>query len=450
MIVSAIAAVARNRTIGADNDLAWNDVDRLGDVNIDLVRHMVCAESIVPYPTVIYEQFFRTYISTLGQSDGLDHLSAAVHAIGLTQDLPLRTIQQLREDPAFFSSDKNDQSRRPLVLDDFHDARSVADTPLIATGEEIATVEESTEENESKAAGQVGQAASKRVSWADTVQQGPDEAIVCGSPTDRNYWMTTELDQVELFLLNGSAAYQNFPVKLYWGNIADVMKVKDGTFVDPAGKETFLQKDAWQRACGASGAIYTVLSNVCSGFSAIITGLNMMNHGSVRLATYVNDTHNPRYPNTLIVLHGIGPDFRDSQNVEEFKAHFKILVDVYRQIFKIVIGMKRHSSPLYLTAISTGRFLGKRIHMFHLLGGHMTMAAIGNALKALSEDPSISAPDIKSIQQAITLVVLPEPNGNRFSRLSTVCDQPSNLAVEADSVEIGLESNRVMETWKLG
>ncbi len=73
------------------------------------------------------------------------------------------------------------------------------------------------------------------------------------------------------------------------------------------------------------------------------------------------------------------------------------------------------------------------------------MAAIGDALKALSEDPSISAPDIKSIQQAITLVVLPEPNGNRFSRLSTVCDQPSNLAVEADSVEIGLESNRVME-----
>ena len=137
-----------------DNDLAWNDVDRLGDVNIDLVRHMVCAESIVPYPTVIYEQFFRTYISTLGQSDGLDHLSAAVHAIGLTQNLPLRTIQQLREDPAFFSSDKNDQSRRPLVLDDFHDARSVADTPLLATGEEIATVEESTEENESKAVGQ--------------------------------------------------------------------------------------------------------------------------------------------------------------------------------------------------------------------------------------------------------------------------------------------------------
>ena len=42
-----------------DNDLAWNDVDRLGDVNIDLVRHMVCAESIVPYPTVIYEQFFQ-------------------------------------------------------------------------------------------------------------------------------------------------------------------------------------------------------------------------------------------------------------------------------------------------------------------------------------------------------------------------------------------------------
>ena len=119
-----------------DTESVRGDVDCLGAASVDLIRRMVCTEGIFPYPTVIYEQFFRTYTSTLGQHDGLDHLSAAVHEIGLTQDLPLRTIQQLRAtDPDFFSYDKKDQSRWPLVLADFPDARSVADKTLIATRE---------------------------------------------------------------------------------------------------------------------------------------------------------------------------------------------------------------------------------------------------------------------------------------------------------------------------
>ena len=169
--------------------------------------------------------------------------------------------------------------------------------------------------------------------------------------------------------------------------------------------------------------------------------------------TYVNDTQNSLYPSELTVFHCIGPDFRDSQNLEEFKEHFKILVDVYRQIFKTVIGSKHHSSPLYLTAISTGRFLGMRIHVFHYWGGHMTVGAIGEALKALSEDAEISASDIEILRLNLTLVVFPEQGGDRFSRLSPFMEQSSNLAVEADLEEIGLRNDQVMNLevneWKV-
>ena len=59
----------------------------------------------------------------------------------------------------------------------------------------------------------------------------------------------------------------------------------------------------------------------------------------------------------------------------------------------------------------------------------MTMAAIGEAFEALSKDPEISASDIDILRRTITLVVLPEHAGDRFTRLSPFIDQSSSLGV---------------------
>ena len=71
----------------------------------------------------------------------------------------------------------------------------------------------------------------------------------------------------------------------------------------------------------------------------------------------------------------------------------------------------------------------------------MTTGAIGEAFKALSEDAEISASDIDIIRRNMTLVVLPEQGGDRFSRQSPFIDQSSTLAVEADPEEIGLRGD---------
>ena len=91
-------------------------------------------------------------------------------------------------------------------------------------------------------------------------------------PYNLNRWETAELDKVELYVYKLSAAYREFPVNMYWGNIAEFL-VANGIVVDSAGIETFLQTDAWKQARGASGALYKVLNDVCSAFSGVITAV---------------------------------------------------------------------------------------------------------------------------------------------------------------------------------